>query len=591
MSFEIGLLLAILAAAMLLFSLERIPADIVAIGVLLSLILTGLLTPAQAFAGFGSDAVIMILGLLILSTALFETGVVERAGQIIVQRTGNNPNRLLQIIMGASSIISSVMSNTAATAFLVPVVLGISRRLRINPSRLLMPLAFTSILAGSVTLIGTSTNIVVSSLMVQAGMQPLGLFELTPVGLPILLLGLVYMYIIGRRMIPERPQVETRSGPPALKYLTELVLRPGSNWNGKTLAEIGLRETLDLEVVRVIRDQHTFMTPTPEIVLQDSDILLVEGPTDRILKVKSTAGVDIRADVELSDPADLSQDNALAEAVILVSSPLVGRSLQSYHFRERFGVRVMAINRGGETIRSKISKVSLRLGDVLLIEGDRFNIHALEDEHIIRIINAIDNRLPNVRNAPMAIIAFTAPIVLAGLEIVTFPVAVVLGVLFVFITRTISPEEAYRQVDWRAVILIGCMLALGIALNDTGAALYLAQQIVGLMGNTSPTVLLSVFFILTVILTQPMSNQAAAVVVSPIAFQTAIQLGLDPRPFGVMIALAASCSYLTPLEPSCLMVYSPGNYRFIDFLKVGSILTVLIYLLAIVLVPMIWPLG
>ncbi len=590
MTFSIILMLIILAAAVILFSLERIPADVIALGVLLTLILTGLLPTDRAFAGFGSDAAMMILGLLILSAALFRTGVVDMTGRTIVRHTGDNPNRLLVVIMGAVGITSSFISNTAATAFFLPVVLGIARRAKISPSRLLMPLAFASILAGSVTLVGTSTNIVVSGLMTQAGMEPLGMFELTPVGLPVLIMGLAYMFFIGRHLIPERAGSSASQTSEGVNYLTELVILPNSTWIGKKLAQTDLREGLSLEAVRVVRDKTRYLAPKPDLELRAGDILLVEGPTEQILKVKTTAGIDIKADVKLTDPNVEDPDNSLGEAIVMFRSPLEGRTLKGFQFRERFGVRVLAIQRRGETIRRKISKIPLQVGDVLLIEGNRYNIAALEEENVLRVLNALEDRVPNQKKAPIAILAFVVPVLLAALEWMSFPVAVLLGVLVVFLTRTLSPDEAYRQVEWRAVILIGSMLGLGAAMEHTGTAQFLAQRIVAFLGQANPLWLLSMFFALTVMLTQPMSNQAAAVVVAPIAFQTAIQLGLNPRPFAIMIALAASTSYITPLEPSCLMVYGPGNYRFMDFIKVGSLLTFLVYLLAIGLVPLLWPL-
>lgn len=591
MTFSIGLLLAILAIALILFSIDRIPADVVGLGVLMALTLTGLLPAERAFEGFGSDAVIMILGLLILSAALFRTGVVELTGRAIVRRTGNRPNLLLAVVMGAVALLSAFLSNTAATAFFLPVALGIARRTKINPSRLLMPLAFASILSSSVTLVSTSTNIVISGLMTQARMAPMGMFELAPVGIPVALVGLAYMYWIGRRLIPDREQGAEAEPAASPLYLTEVMVLPESAWIGKPLAETGLRDELDLEAVRVVRDKTRYLAPKPDLLLRDGDVLLVEGPTEQILKIKTTAGIDIKADVKLANPQlEGAADSALAEAILLVRSPLIGRTLKGYHFRERFGVRVLGIHRRGETIRRKISKIPLQVGDVLLLEGERYNINALQEENVVRVLSSLEGKIPNQKNAPVAILAFLGAILIAALGWVTFPVAVFVGVLVVFVTRTLTPDEAYRQVEWRAVILIACMLGLGAALASTGAAQFLADEIVKLVGHTGPLALLSLFFGLTVLLTQPMSNQAAAVVVAPIAFQTAAQLGLNPRTFAMMIAVAASCSYLTPLEPSCLMVYGPGNYRFSDFLKVGALLTLLIYAIAILLVPVIWPL-
>jgi di/tricarboxylate transporter len=591
MTIEIALLILIIAIAMALFSFERIPVDIVAVGVLLTLILTGLLPLEKAFLGFGSEVVVMIFGLLVLTAALMRTGVVEATGQFIVRRIGKDSNRLLLTVLVTAAAVSSLISNTAATAFFIPVILGMARKAKVSSSKLLLPLAFASILASSVTLIATSTNIVISGLITQYQLPPLGMFELTPVGLPIALAGIAYIYFFGRKLIPARVSTEdTSSEISSPIYLTEVILRQGSILAGRTLAETALGRDLDITVVRVIREDQRYLAPQSDLVLQVGDILLVEGKRNEILSIKNSAGIELRQDVMIDDPSLQNKDVRLAEAIILLRSPLVGRTLKSVQFRERYGLQVLAINRHGETIQNKISQTTLRLGDVLLIQGNRTNITALEDDQTFRIIGEIEDRRLNVRQASIAIIAFLLSLGLAAFEVVPLQVAVLIGVLIVLLTRCITPEQAYREVEWKAIILIGCMLSLGVALEYTGTASYLAGQIVSWTAQANPIILLGAFFVLTVILTQPMSNQAAAVVVLPIAIQTAMQAGLNPRSFAVMIAIAASTSYLTPLEPSCLMVYGPGRYKFADFLKVGSILTLIIFALAIWLVPAFWPL-
>ena len=590
MTVEIIILLVILGVAMILFSLERIPADAVGLGVALSLILTGLLPSDTAFAGFGSSTVMMILGLLILTAALVRTGVVEICGRAILRYTGDEPNRLLAVIMVASATMGAFMSNTASTAFFVPLVFGLAQRARTSPSKLLLPLAFASILTSSVTLVSTSTNIVISGLMTSYDLPPMGMFELAPVGIPIAVVGLIYMFFIGRRLIPDRLAGDNSGENFGLSnYLTELIILPDSSLIGKTLAESGLGRDLDVTVLQIVRDKNRYLSPRADTRLQENDVLLVEGWRDEILKANDISGIDIKGNINLSNPELEMEETQLVEAILLPRSSLIGRSLKGFRFRERYGVQVLAINRHAETIRRKMSEVLLQLGDVLLVQGPREHIAALEAGNVFRVLTAVENKRPHIQRAPMAIVIFVGALLLATFNLISLPVAVLLGALLSFLTRCITPEEAYRDVEWKAIILIGSMLALGAAMEETGAAKFFAAQLVGLTGETQPAWLLTAFFILTVLLTQPMSNQAAAIVVVPIAIQTALQLDLNPRTFAMMIAVAASCSYLTPLEPSCLMVYGPGRYRFIDFLKVGSLLTVLIYLIAIFLVPLVWP--
>ncbi|HLP76122.1 MAG TPA: SLC13 family permease [Candidatus Paceibacterota bacterium] len=589
MTLEIGLLLGLILTTVVLFSTDCLPADVVALCLMLALIFTGLLPAHDAFAGFGSDTVIMILGLLLLTAALWRTGVVDWAGGTILRFTGTSPGRLLFVIMLASAVLSAFMSNTAATAFFLPVVIGLAKRARISPGKLLLPLAFASILSSSITLISTSTNIIVSGLMTQNHLAPIGLFELTPIGLPISLVGLAYTFIVARKWLPDRGDGSAQEEFGIRPYLSEILILPTSPLVGKTLAESGLGRDLDLTVLRVIRQSTNYQLPRAEMRLEAGDVLLVEGRSDEILKIKDATGIEIKSDVKLSAPSLRSEESGLVEVILLGRSPLIGRTLKGIHFRERYGLQVLGVNRHGTTLVEKISVIPLRLGDTLLIQGDRAKIAGVEEENIFRVISTLSDKRPLRKRAPLAIAFFVAALAAAAFKIVPLPVAVMTGAALAFVTRCIAPDEAYREVDWRAIVLIGCMLSLGAAMEQTGAARYLAGLIVNFCGTVSPSWLLTGFFVLTVLLTQPMSNQAAAIIIVPIAIQTAMQLNLNPRTFAIMIAVAASCSYMTPLEPACLMVYGPGRYRFTDFLKFGTALTVLIFGIAIYLVPRIWP--
>lgn len=590
MTLEIGLLISLIIAAVVLFSTDWLAPDVVALSLMLTLIFTGLLPAHDAFAGFGSDTVIMIFGLLLLTSALWRTGVVDWAGAAILRLTGSSSSRLLLVIMLAAAAFSAVMSNTAATAFFLPVVIGLAKRARINPSQLLLPLAFSSILSSSVTLISTSTNIVVSGLLTHHRLAPIGLFELTPVGLPILFIGLTYTFIVARKWLP-RSTSETQVSEFGIRpYLTEILILPNSPLVGKTLAESGLGRDLDLTVLRVVRKGSDYQIPHRHLQLKSGDVLLVEGRSENILKIKDATGIEIKSDVKLSDP-DLRTDEAeLVEVILLARSPLIGKTLKSIRFRERFGLQVLGVNRHGTTLFEKISVIPLRLGDTLLIQGRRNKIAEVEEENIFRVISTLTDKRPLRKRAPLAIAFFLGALALATFNIVPLPVAVMAGAAMAFLTRCITPDEAYREVEWKAIVLIGSMLSLGAAMEESGTAKYLASLIVTGSGHLNPLWLLTGFFALTVLLTQPMSNQAAAIVIVPIAIQTALQLNLNPRTFAMMITVAASCSYMTPLEPACLMVYGPGRYKFSDFLKIGTILTFLIYGVAILLVPRIWPL-
>jgi di/tricarboxylate transporter len=416
------------------------------------------------------------------------------------------------------------------------------------------------------------------------------MFELTPVGLPILLAGILYMLFIGQRLLPVHDVPETFTEKFDLRpYLAELRILPGSTLDGRTLAQSDLGRNFDLVVLAIIRQGQRQLDPPADAILRAGDALLVEGGSEAILKIKDITGIDIQADAKFSDK-DLQGDGLrLAEVVLLPRSPFIGRTPKGLQMRERYQVQVLAINRRAGVIHSKIADTPLQLGDVLLVQGSAKQIAGLQTENTFDVLGVVNSRRFQSRR-PGRCSNFNGVSDTGSLKIVSLPVAMLLGALLVFVTRCISPDDAYRQVEWKVLILIGCMLSLGTAMQSTGTAEYLAERLTSLVGTLNPLWLLTGFFALTVFLTQPMSNQAAAAVVIPVALQTAVQLGLNPRTFAMMIAIAASTSYLTPLEPACLMVYGPGRYRFMDFVRVGGLLTVVIYLIAIVMTPLLWPL-
>jgi di/tricarboxylate transporter len=591
MTFEILLLLITVGVALILFAWEIIPSDVTALGVLLFLTITGLLPAKKAFAGFGSDAVIMILGILVMVEALIRTGVTDYVGRMILHQTGTQMNQILLIVMVAATVLASFISNTAATAFFLPIVIGLAYRAKLSPGKFLMPLAFSSVLAGSITLISTSTNIITSSLLTKYGMPPMGMFELTLVGLPIAIVGMIYMITVGRHLVPDRIPTNEGEDLSVPLYLAEILIPAESPLGNKTLKQAALGRDLDLKVLKILREEQPNLTPQADTRLKEGDVLLVEGERENVLQVKKMTGIEIRADVELSDPDQEPEKIGLTEVILTPGSPLIGRTLKGLHFRDAYELQVLAINRHGETLRHKMSHVRLATGDVLIVQGDQSQIAALGNRGIFRVLSAIEEQQPNGRRAPIAITIFVGALAAATLGLVSLPVAALLGTMLVFVTRCITPEEAYSRINWRVLILIASMLGLGEAMDATGTAQYLAGLVTQLVGNSSPRLVLTGFFVMAVLLTQPMGDQAATVVILPVAIRTAQQLGLNPRTFAMMIAVTSSCSLLTPLEPACLLVYGPGHYRFLDYIKVGLGAAILIYVIAIALVPILWPIG
>lgn len=589
MTIEIVLMLSVIALAIILFSIERIPTDVTAIGLLLAIVILGLLPPKTAIAGFGSETVIMILGLLVLSAAVIQTGVVDILGQKVFAAIGDNKKRLKLVIMGVGAALSAFISNTGATALLLPVTLGISRKAKISPSKLLMPLAFASILASSVTLIGTSTNLVISGIMSNYGMAPISMFELSVVGIPILIVGLLYMYTIGNKIIPERVKTGTLTEQFKLQpYLAEVAIMESSSLVGKSLEQSDLGKTWGLTVVRIQREGESPSLPTADMVLHANDHVLVEGSRDKLISLTNSSGVQLILPHEIQDADIKYEDIELFEVILLPHSTMIGRTLTGMSFREKYDIQVLGISQHGRTSHVPPGQVRLLAGDQLLIQGKRDQVMLLDGMNVFRVIRPVEENIAQPRRAITALTIFALAILLPSLNLLPLSISALLGMFLSFIFRTITPEEAYGRIEWKVLILIACMLSFGQAMESTGTARYLASLVVQLSGELPPAFLLAGFFILSMLLTQPMSNQAAAVVVVPIAIQSAIQLGLDPRPFAIMIALGASCSFLTPLEPACLLVYGAGGYRFLDFTKVGGLLTIIILFISVLLVPVFW---
>ncbi len=591
MTLDIAICLSILAVAVLLFAWDRIAADVIALGVMLAVILTGVLPADKAFAGFGSDTVMMILGLLIMSAGLVQTGVVDIAGRAIFDMAGRNTAIFLPLIMISVAVISAFISNTAATAVFVPLVIGYASKVGQSPSLFLLPVAFASILTSSVTLISTSTNLVVSDALTRYQQPPMGMFEMAPVGIPIAVVGLLYVWAIGVRLVPQRQNQKAEETLGERKYQADVVVVEAGALVGKSLKDARLTPDYGFTVVKLAREKQTIKADqeNTDFKLQSGDQLVIEGLRADLLKIKDMEGLDFKADLYLADPDTKVEEVTIVEGVLLPRSQLIGQSLKSLEFKERYGLQVLAIHRAGR-VPATISKARLRMGDVLLLQGKPENVKALERGNLFNIFGGVDAGRLNRSRAPLASAIFALAIVAVTFKLASLPVAMLTGAFAMLLTRCLSPEEAYRQIEWKALILIGALLSLGVAMESSGAGKFLAQQLIAMFGGGGHYALLSCFFVLTVALTQPMSNQAAALVVLPIAMQTAIELGVNPRPFGMMVAVAASCSYLTPLEPSCLMVYGPGKYEFSDFFKVGMPLTLLIFGIAIVMVPWVWPL-
>jgi di/tricarboxylate transporter len=589
---QIAIVLTLLVVALILFSTERIPIEVVSILLVMALVLTNTLTAAEAFAGFGNDIVITIAGLFILTGGLARTGVIDLVGRRLHRTAGDSEFRIVALIMFAAAGCAAVMKNTTTTAMFLPVVLGIAARRNISPSKLLMPLAFGAILGGTCTLIGTSTNLAVSGALPRYGIEPFTMFELTKVGVIIVGAGMFYMLLIGLRLLPSGKAADSLTEQYHVRqYMTEVIVLDDSPLIGKSLAEARISDELDLTVLGILRgEEPSRIAPHQAEKIEADDLLLVQGRVEDILRVKAEAGIEIKPDFTLNDSVLESKDTELFEAMVPRGSDFIVRTLKRLAFRTRHHLVVLGINRHGVNLLSKISRVRLRFGDVLLIQGNREQVETLAADGQVLLLEEVSDRQARPEKRRWSLLAFGVFLFFSLTHLVPLPIAVLLGVMILFASQSLRTSEAYEIIDWRLLILIACMISFGVAMEKTRADQYLADLIVRSTGQYGPIAVLAGFFVMTVALTQPMSNQAAALVMLPIAVKTAVALGLNPRTFAVTVTYAASCSFLTPLEPACVLVYTPGRYRFVDFLRVGSILTVAVFAIVIWLVPRFWPL-
>ena len=593
MTLAIGYVLLLLAVALILFALDKLSVDVVGLIVLLALAIPRVLSPKEALSGFADDTILLLISLFVLTAGIVRTGVVERVGLWLASVGGRNPARVTQLILLAVAAVSSFLSNTVTTAVFLPIMIGVARRAGTALSRVLMPLAFALILAGSVTLIGTSTNLVVSSQLPRYGLPPIGFFELTPVGLGITVIGLLYLVFVAPKLVPDRGRREMTDKYDLRRYLSEALIGKGSRFAGKSLAESQLGSAMNLNVVGIVRDGARGLAPGPNATLQEDDILLIEGKAEDILSLKDAGGIEIRADVKptLTDSDLQSEKVRMMEAMVTPRSAFAGRTLRESRFRERTGLAVLAIHSaGGADLVEKLSRTRLHPSDVLLVQGPLDALGRVRAGADLFLLEDVSAHHPRRRRAPLAATIFVASIALGVTGALPLVIAFLTGGLAMVLFRCLSSEEAYQAVDWRLMVMIACMISFGVAMEKSGAASYLSDLIVRHVSGFGPIALLSAFFALTVVLTQPMSNQAAALVVLPVAIAVSRKLGLNPRAFVMVVTFAASCSFLTPLEPSCVLVYGPGRYKFFDFARVGLPLTVLVFVFSMLLIPVFWPL-
>ncbi|MCL4805289.1 MAG: anion permease [Anaerolineae bacterium] len=596
--------LVILTAAIVLFLTNWIRADVVALLVLISLGVTGVLTVEEAFSGFSRSAVVTIVAIYVLAAGLNLTGAGERVGNWLGRAAGESEGRLVVLVMVGGAFLSLFMNNIAAAAVLLPGVSSAARHRNVNPARLLMPLAFATILGGMATLF-TSTNIVSSGLLAEAGLDGFSVLSFAPVGIPVVIVGVLYMAVVGRRILHERPAPEQfDSRPPdtleedlaEIYRLDERLFRaripPGSYLDHRSLAESTLRELYNVSVMAVERDGRKQLAPSPDTILHAGDVVTLEGSLDEF------RGRDVEPYLEILNPTlDAEQylesvEITTTEVALAPRSSLIGHTLQEVNFREQFGFSALAIWRGGRPIRRATSSTPLLFGDALLLQGPRARIHLLRRNHDLIMLGEPAEPVADVRSSKLGIATaiMVGTLVLAATGLLETAEAMVLGALTMVLVGVLSPDEAYDAVEWRSVVLVAGMLPMGLALTNTGLAAAIADNIMRLTLPYGPLVLFAALFLLSALLVQVISGPAVAAIVVPLAIESARQAGIDPWSLTLGVAMGASMAFLTPLgHPVNVLVMGPGGYRFGDYTRVGLPLALLVTLVILILLPIIYP--
>lgn len=580
----------IILASIVLFAIDIFPVDKTSLLILSILVVSRLITPEQAVSGFGNTATITVACMLALSFGIQRTGILNYLANTIVDLGGNQESRILLSIMLAVGILSAFINNTAAVALFLPLTIAVAREQNFSASKLLMPMSFAAMFAGTTTLIGTSTNLLIYSIVIEQVGWEIGMFEFSQLGLVFFVVGIIYLLVLGRRLIVARRIPHSLTEDYRLRhFVTELLINPDSPLINKSVSETRLGELYDLEVIEIIRGQKRILPSSEVEHLRSGDILLVRGDPKTLIQIRESQGLTLKA-LSLSDREIQDENIVLVEAFISPTSRLIESTLKEVDFRRTFLATALAIRSHGRNVRQKIGKTPLEFGDSLLILTTREHLEVLRSSTDFLVLEEV--RMAYVRRdkAYYALTIFAGIVAAASIGVVSIMEAAIIGVGLMVITGCIRLHELYGHLSWQTIIMLGCLIPLGQAMENTNLAAFLAQGLVHSLQNWGPIAVLSGLYFATTLLTSIMSNNATAVLMAPIALSIAGSLNADPKPFVIAIMFAASSSFLTPVGyQTNTFIFGPGGYRFFDFFKVGAPLNVVFWLLATILIPYFWP--
>ncbi|MFM7423538.1 MAG: SLC13 family permease, partial [Elainella sp.] len=533
---------------------------------------------------------ITVMAMFILSAGIARTGVIQVLTDLFVKWGGSKQPRQILVMGGIVGSISAFINNTAVVVIFLPIVEDWCRKRGISPSKLLLPLSYVTVLGGMMTLIGTSTNVLASGLSEKLGYGAFGLFQFTALGVTTFLAGLIFLAISAPYLLPDRkaPDSDGVSRDYGLTdYVSEIVVTPGSSLVGQTIRNSQIQRKFDMDVLELIRGGSQFPQPVADKVLQTGDILLVRGGRDSLLRVKAERGIEILPEVEFSsaganrlDQNLGSGEDKLAEVLILSNSNLIGSTLKDLRFRQRYNTTVLAIRRGQELVRDRLGKVPLRFGDLLLVQGPRESFLGLQTSRDLLVMEQGDVETLRRDKAWIAVTIGLGVILLAAFDWVPILVSALVGVVLMVVTGCLKPGELYGAVRWDIIFLLAGLIPLGIAMEKSGSTEWLAQHLVAWGGNLSGFWILLFFYIITSLTTELLSNNASVVLLLPIAVEVAEKLSLNPFTFMFVVTFAASNSFMTPIGyQTNTMVYGAGGYKFMDFVRIGTPLNILMILI------------
>ena len=577
------IVMAVIVAAVFLFIVEWVRVDVVAIIVMLSLPLLGLISGQEAFIGFSSNAVISIIAVIIIGAGLDRTGIMNKVSKPIIRLAGNSESRLISLISGTVAVISSFMQNIGAVALFLPATQRVCKKMDIQLSRVLIPMGFCGIIGGCLTLVGSSPLILLNDLMAPKNLKPFGLFDVTPIGIALVIAGIIYFVLLGRFILPST--AKTTSDPTdsdigkiyySAKGLYELKV-PSDCTCTMTFGEMAVRRNYLVSVVAIAKHSEETKTfaPTRDMRFAPNDDIAIVGAEKNILRFAHDYDLKVKDKLEVFEE-DLSSSNAgKVEAIVTPRSELEGKTLGKVHFTEKYQVNPIAIRRKDKVYYGGLTEIVLHPGDVILLQGLWEKFAILKDSEDLSFITPFEAEVMKTHKAKMAVICFAIAITLVMSGKVKLSVALMTGALGMILTGVLKVDEAYHAVDWRTVFLLAGLIPLGIATEKTGTAAYIANQILGFIGDVSPLILLTVIGLLTSVFTLVVSNVGATVLLVPLAINMAIGGGADPRMAALTVAVAASNTFVLPTHQVNAYIMGPGGYRTVDYLKAGSVMTVL----------------